>query len=100
MSHTVTSCYIILMVDNTDSDPCEIFLIHVACAVAGLGPSGPSGPSPTRQGFQGNEVILVASTLSWVLAAWSHSQQVPSFGATARNDTLKAMAQLSSLFVV
>jgi hypothetical protein len=28
----------------------------------------------SRQGYQGNEVILVASTLSWVLAAWSHSQ--------------------------
>ena len=30
----LTSCYIILIVDNIDSDPCQIILIHVACAVA------------------------------------------------------------------
>ena len=53
----LTSCYIILIVDNIDSDPCQIILIHVACAVAvseesegrkGTGPSGPSRARDTR----------------------------------------------------
>ena len=53
----LTSCYIILIVDNIDSDPCQIILIQVACAVAvseesegrkGTGPSGPSRARDTR----------------------------------------------------
>ena len=47
----LTSCYIILIVDNIDSDPCQIILIHVACAVAVK--SRKDGREQGHQGHQG-----------------------------------------------